>query len=457
MKRFVFEFTNEENDRAIEEFYLLKNVETAKSDCKTLCCVFAMMPLLLVFLYIIDSVREEDLKVILGLCVVVIIVGAATIFRLMYFGGAVPLGEIYNKEVRPSEEFQKSKKQLIFEGDVCRFVAGLEIGTMKCEKFSKVLESMDPSENYRGTALEGLDAFQRQLKRFDIHVKGAGSDMVEKFFHTTDSAVLFPEFVSRVVRQGMESDILPEITATTTNFDGMDYRTIASVPTDDDKALRRVEEGAVLPTTAIRTQENLVKLHKRGRMLVASYEAIRFQRLDLFSVTLRQIGAYIARMHLDDAVQVLMNGDGNNNAADAYEIGSGSGKISGTAGTLTYSALLEFWSKFDPYSMNTMLVSNDVMLQMLKLSEFQNPLTGLNFQGTGTLSTPLGAKLLRTSAVPAGKLIGLDKNYALEHICGSEVMVEYDKLIDRQIERAAITSISGFAKPYQEASKVLTV
>ena len=118
-----------------------------------------------------------------------------------------------------------------------------------------------------------------------------------------------------------------------------------------------------------------------------------------------------------------MNGDGNNNAADAYEIGSGSGKISGTAGTLTYSALLEFWSKFDPYSMNTMLVSNDVMLQMLKLSEFQNPLTGLNFQGTGTLSTPLGAKLLRTSAVPAGKLIGLDKNYALEHICGSEVMV----------------------------------
>ena len=31
--------------------------------------------------------------------------------------------------------------------------------------FLKVLESLDPSENYKGTALEGLDAFQRQLKR----------------------------------------------------------------------------------------------------------------------------------------------------------------------------------------------------------------------------------------------------------------------------------------------------
>ena len=155
MKRFVFEFTNEENDRAMEDFYLLKNVETAKSDCKTLCCVFAMMPLLLVFLYIIGSFREEDLGVILGLCVVVIIAGAITIFRLMYFGGSVPLGEIYNKEVRPSEEFQKSKKQLIFEGDVCRFVAEVEIGTMKCEKFSKVLESDLVFVLQKGRALTG--------------------------------------------------------------------------------------------------------------------------------------------------------------------------------------------------------------------------------------------------------------------------------------------------------------
>ena len=322
--------------------------------------------------------------------------------------------------------------------------------------FSQALEELDPSEHYRGTPLEGLDAFQRQLKRFDIHVKGAGSDMVEKFFHTSDSAVLFPEFVSRVVRQGMEEEsILPAITATVTKFDGMDYRSIASVPSEEDKKLRRVEEGARIPETTVRTQENLVHLYKRGRMLVASYEAIRFQRLDLFSVTLRQIGAYIGRMHLEDAIEVLRNGDGNQNAAQQYAIGTK--PITGTKGTLTYDALLEFWSQFDPYTMNTMLVGSDVMLAMLKLDEFQNPLTGLNFQGTGTLTTPLGAKLLRTSAMPAGILIGLDRNYALEQICGSEITVEYDKLIDRQLERAAITSISGFAKLFTEASKVLVV
>ena len=324
------------------------------------------------------------------------------------------------------------------------------------QSFAKTLEELDPSEHYRGTPLEGLDAFQRQLKRFDIKVKGAGSDMVEKFFHTTESSVLFPEFVSRVVRQGLEEgSILPDLVATVTHFDGMDYRSITSVPTEEDKKLRRVEEGAAIPETVIRAQENRVRLHKRGRMLVASYEAIRFQRLDLFSVTLRQIGAYIGRMHLADAVGVLTNGDGNGNAAVVYKVGTS--PISGSAGTLSYEAMVDFWSQFDPYTMNTLLVGSDMMLAMLKMQEFQNPLTGLNFQGTGTLTTPLGAKLLRSSVVPAGTLIGLDNRYALEQISSSDILVEYDKLIDRQLERAAITSISGFAKLSTDASKVLKV
>ena len=201
--------------------------------------------------------------------------------------------------------------------------------------------------------------------------------------------------------------------------------------------------------STIQVQANLVKLRKRGRMLVASYEAVRCQKLDLFSVTLRQIGAHISRMHLEDAIQVLMEGDGNGNAAPVDS--------TATEDTVTYEDLVDFWAKFDPYEMNTLLVSSDVLLKMLKLAEFQNPLTGLNFQSTGKLSTPLGATLLRTSVLPKNTAIGLDKRYALELVQGSDVTVEYDKLIDRQLERAAITTISGFAKLFQGASRVLTV
>ena len=324
------------------------------------------------------------------------------------------------------------------------------------KSFTQVLEKLDPSENYKGTALEGTDAFQRQLKRFDIHAKGAYSDPVEKFFRTMESSVLFPEYIARAVKQGMEDgNILPKITATTTTIDSMDYRSVYSVPSEKEKKLMQVAEGASIPATEVKTKENLVQLHKRGRMLVASDVAIRFQKLDLFSVTLRQIGAYIQKMHLQDAVNVLVSGDGNNNAATSLTIGTS--PMSGTKGTLTYKQLVEFWAQFDPYTLNTMLVPGDTMVKMLALSELQDAAAGLNFQGTGALVTPLGAELVRSSCVRSGTIIGLDRRYALEMVQAGEVCVEYDKLIDRQLERAAITSISGFGKIMPEAAKVLVI
>ncbi len=326
----------------------------------------------------------------------------------------------------------------------------LEKGLYCAGSFTSALESIDPSENYKGSSLEGLDAYQRQLKRFDIKVSGAGSDVVEKFFKTSDSATLFPEYVARAVRQGMEeANALPKIVASVTNIDSLDYRSITSIPSDDDKSLKDVAEGAVIPQTTVKTRENLVKLRKRGRMLVASYEAIRFQRLDLFTVTLRQIGAHIAKSQLADAIDTIINGDGNDNAAKATQ--------ALIAGTLSYADIVNLWKDLDPYEMNVIIANNADAVNMLNLSEFKDSAAGLNFHATGKMITPIGAELVRSSAMPENTIIGLDKNCALEMVKAGDVMTEYDKLIDRQLERAAITSIAGFAKIFTDASRKLTV
>lgn len=326
----------------------------------------------------------------------------------------------------------------------------LEKGLYCTGSFTSALESIDPSENYKGSSLEGLDAYQRQLKRFDIKVSGAGSDTVEKFFKTTDSATLFPEYVARAVRQGVEeANHLPQIIASVTNIDSLDYRSITSVPTDEEKELVAVAEGEAIPETTVKTRDNLVKLHKRGRMLVASYEAIRFQRLDLFTVMLRQIGAHIAKSQLADAIDTIINGDGNDNAA------ASTAAIS--SGNLTYADIVNLWKDLDPYEMNVIIANNADAVNMLNISEFKDSAAGLNFHATGKMITPIGAELIRSSAVPAGTVIGLDKRCALEMVKAGEVMTEYDKLIDRQLERAAITSIAGFAKIFTDASRKLTV
>lgn len=330
---------------------------------------------------------------------------------------------------------------------------------MYCESgksFSQVLESLDPSEAYQGTALEGTDAFQRQLKRFGIRARGAGSDPVEKFFSTFESAVLFPEFISRVVRQGIEEkNVLPSIVATVTTIDALDYRSIYSSATDNDKELHFVSEGASIPETVIRSKENLISLRKRGRLLVASYEALRFQKLDMFSVMLRQIGSYIQQMQVADALDVLESGDGNSNSAPTYCVGTS--PISGTGGILTYDQLVEFWSLFHPYELNTLLVCPEMMAILLKLPEMQNPTAGLNFQGTGKIGTPMGAEVICHSAVAPGLIFGVDRRCALEMVQAGDVSVEYDKLIDRQLERAAITAICGFGKIYEGSAAILEV
>lgn len=320
----------------------------------------------------------------------------------------------------------------------------------KGKTFSQVLEELDPSTNYKNTSLEKLDAFGRQLKRFDIRVSGAQSDMVEKFFQTSSSAALFPEYVSRAIKLGMEyANALPDITATVTKIDGMDYRSIVSDPDDDTKSLKVVSEGAFLPQTTIKTQENLVKLLKRGRMLVSTYEALRFQRLDLFTVTLKQIGAYIARTQLADAVNVLVNGDGNSNGAKVINASA--------SGTLKYTDLVKLWTELTPYELNTLLVPTALMEKILAMPEMQDSQATLDFHGTGRMITPMGAKLIHVPTLDSDKIVGIDKTCALEMVQAGDVLVDYDKLIDRQLERATVSVISGFAKLFNDASVVLKV
>lgn len=317
------------------------------------------------------------------------------------------------------------------------------------KSMTDILEELDPSVNYVGTPLEGLDAFSRQLKRFDIKVKGSKSDTVEKFFQTTDSSALFPEYVSRAVKQGMEeADVLSDIVAVKTNITGMDYRSITSELCHDEKSMVRIAEGALIPQTTVSVNENLVKLYKRGRLLVSTYEALRFQRIDLFTVTLKQIGAYIARAQLRDAMEAITMGDGNNNPCRVITAENN--------GELTYKDMLKVWGELAPYKMTTLVASADAVGKLLTNPEFKDSLAGNSFHASGEMVTPMGAKLIHTSAVPKGQVVALDKSCALEMVQAGEVLTDYDKLIDRQLEYATISCITGFAKIFNDASLKLT-
>jgi hypothetical protein len=317
--------------------------------------------------------------------------------------------------------------------------------------FTEALEGFDPSENYKGTEMEGLDAYERQLKRFNIKPSGSDSSVVGKFFQTSDAAVLFPEFVSRAVRYGMdEASFIPDIVAATTNIDSMDYRAMTLDMTNANAEMKEIAEGATLETADFKVSDRTIRLKKRGRMITTSYDVLRFQRLDVISIALKRIGSYLAQSLMADAVGVLLNGDtaSKNNGAIGCAL---------SADTYTYADLIDFWNGFAPYELNTIIASPTVAATLLKMTEFRDATAGLNFHGTGKLITPFGANLIKSAHVTqADMMIGLDKTCSLEMVKVGDIETDYGKLVDRQLEQIAVTAITGFARILPGTVKTLS-
>lgn len=326
----------------------------------------------------------------------------------------------------------------------------------KKKSFTQILEENDPSGQYKGTEHEGLDAFQRQLKRYGIRTAGNSSDVVEKFYQTYESTLLFPEYIDRAIREGMEEgNILKDIVGSSTKIDAMQYTAIyADEIKDEDIELDDIAEAAEFPETTITLRNQNTKFYKRGRLLKISYEAMKLMQIDMFALHLRKIGVGIGRQQLRDALHVLIYGDGNKNAAKVLTLGDG--VIGGVSGNLTYNEIVKFYMEFaQGYDINTALAPKDVLTKILLMEEFKDPQAGFNYQKTGEMVNPLGSKWLRADVLAEGTIIGLDKKYCLEEVTVSNTMIEYDKIINRQVERAAISEIKGFNKIYADSAKIL--
>lgn len=311
------------------------------------------------------------------------------------------------------------------------------------KSFTQALEEIDPSENYKGTSLEGLDAYERQLKRFDIKVSGADSDTVSKFFATTDSAALFPEYVSRAVNAGIcDENKVEKIIATTTDIDSFDYRSISVGNDNIDFALSSVSEGEALPEFNITLKDKLTKLQKHGKMLIASYEAVKFQRLDLFTTVLKKIGTYISNCEFEQAIKEIASAEGTR-------------EFSLNSSDITFADFANAWAQFQPYTMTSLIMNHNCLAKIISMPEFRDSVAGLNSHATGNAVTPFGAEVFTTQSIANKGIIALDKNYAIEKVQLGGVVTEFDKLIDRQLERATISTIVGFSSIYGDAGAVI--
>jgi hypothetical protein len=242
---------------------------------------------------------------------------------------------------------------------------------------------------------------------------------------------------------------LEKIVGTRTQIDSDTYKTIYmddSVLGASDLRLAKVGEGAALPKIELKTAEHSIRIYKFGRYLEATYEAVRRRKASVVAVFLRAVGVQIQRDKFATAIDVLINGDGNDNAAPEQ-----------TAASLSYDDLVEFSLAFDPYELNVVVLNKAMAKTLLTLEEFKDPAVSLNFQTRGEMVTPFGAQLLVDPSVPDGKILGLDRRFALEEVYETHVLTESEKLIRQQLEGTAISEVAGFGKIINSATRLLSI
>lgn len=344
---------------------------------------------------------------------------------------------------------------------------------------SALLEEMDPSDRYNEwvvdrTAPGGrrrMDAFERQLAVADIRTKpdleaGIPAHPVERFWQSNSpaSSILFPEFINRTIRAAqMDESILDLLVGVRTLIDGNRYTAFRLQWETSDLRMQRVAEGSEMRRVTIRGLQETIRLHKYGVEVDITYEAARRMSLDIFARHLQMIAQQNDLDKATQALDVLINGDGNaNTAATETEITSVGGAGDGT---ITAGPFLKWATLFrGRYAMTTLLGQAENVVDLMLMNIGSGNMPFIQYQalanGAGSLRPRrpfLGDLTISiVDSAPTDKLVGLDPRYALEMV--SEIgadLTETDKIINKQLNEVVISEVVGFAVMDPDATRVL--
>lgn len=378
---------------------------------------------------------------------------------------------------------------------------------------SAFLETLDPSSQYSAADRMG-DAYTRQLARHDIRtasdfVNGITAHSWERFYEKEETKVLAYEYLKRQVRNraqlvprnnmmmagglsqggiyGSDGARLP-ITAVPTSYvlappnvdPNLRYNALqpsmlsylvarvrliqgqtteaiglsTDTTTEAGTKMARVTEYAELPRIRVTTGETAIRVSKYGFAIDMSYEAMRRWPIDLVGWTVMYGQDNAERDKEDQAIDVLINGDGNSGTSATNT--NGSTLDSTAAGKLTLKMDIAWrvnqWRR--PYLVDVIAGRATGMVDRMLLNGGSANVAPVVYLAS-SMPTAMNMNVPRTSldgltfidnsTVPANKLLGIDSRYTLEMVieAGSDIQ-EAERVIRAQYTTVTISENMAF-------------
>ncbi|EMO84323.1 phage capsid family protein [Leptospira santarosai] len=344
-------------------------------------------------------------------------------------------------------------KKLSLEKDMYK-----ELDSNQCAvPLSKIIERLeeksgfDPFDQKSDVGL--MNPVDRQLLINGVDVFNSAT-LVDDFFKTNNSKILFPAFISDQIYLGMglgQMELSVEdlkassqkISSTAIEKIGIDFE-----KEDVDAAI--VGQGGSFPSATIELKTGAVSMKKVGRKMVISYEAARRVNIDILKIYLQRIGYRLGQQMAQEGLRVLVEGDETNGSAIS------------TSYTKTnewkYADVIRliFGNFKKGQTATTVVLNNEFLLNILtdetNFKQFQSLNIAEKFITSGEIQGFFGRAWKTSEYVPDNTMIAFDKTSCLSYFEEAKSsLIETDKIIDKQLEQTVISLNFGFTKLYQSA------
>jgi hypothetical protein len=281
------------------------------------------------------------------------------------------------------------------------------------------------------------------------------SDMTVEKLLTQDnnSRWLFPEIFRDAIRRGLayapfySKLIIGEETISNTGLT-MPYFNPA------EAELRDATEGGDITTGTLTWSSKQVTIRKKARGLMQTYESIMFTPIKLASIYFEDLGIQLGADLDGDLVNILINGDQADGSEAAVMMGVA------TVGTLAYSDIVRTWVRQNRMNRPSvaMLTNEETCVEVLNMAAFQMPVRGLGaplveLQLQSAL--PSSQALFVHSDVPDHQIIFIDTTKAVIQLTAMKLMVESERIVNKQLNGQYASIITGFANVFADARLIL--
>lgn len=248
-------------------------------------------------------------------------------------------------------------------------------------------------------------------------------------------SVFYPDLVVREIMVGQPTATMPKLELS-------------------DASVADSEEGATIEEGSVTYGSKDIRLKKQAKGIKLTYEALKFNTLDLVALFFEDFGRLLGSRLNGEAVLAVINGDQADGSEAAAVIG-----VEDMAKGIQYLDVLRVWLRLGLLGRrSTSIIGNEITaIEYLGLPEVKDK----QFSGSALLPTmvktplPTDQDLYVSTKVAANQLIFQDSSASLVQLTAWPLMLEVEKIVSKQIEGTFASIYTGFAKLQRNASLVV--